>query len=246
MSFRFAVVHEARADFETATELADRVLLEALGDWLDEDLLVYQRTWLGESNGGERLSWKAIPRLAMEAGVRSHGHFNGESALPDAAMARRAILYLCEEFADLDGIVLIRDQDDEPERRGGLEQAREHDHSGMVIVIGLATVERESWVISGFEPQGDNEAARLQTERTTLGFNPCERSHELTACKDDSAKRSSKRVLRALCGDDHDRERQCWHDTSLATLRQRGADNGLADYLAEVRDRLAPLIGRPS
>ena len=30
MSLRFAVVHEAEADFRTATELADRVLVEAL------------------------------------------------------------------------------------------------------------------------------------------------------------------------------------------------------------------------
>ena len=34
MSQRFAVVHEAEADFHTATELADRVLMEAI-DWLD-------------------------------------------------------------------------------------------------------------------------------------------------------------------------------------------------------------------
>jgi hypothetical protein len=33
MSVRFAVVHEADADFQTATELADRVLVEAI-DWL--------------------------------------------------------------------------------------------------------------------------------------------------------------------------------------------------------------------
>jgi hypothetical protein len=30
MSLRFAVVHEAAADFATATELADRVLLKAV------------------------------------------------------------------------------------------------------------------------------------------------------------------------------------------------------------------------
>src|SRR4051812_29936622 len=38
MSVRCAVVHEAEADFQTATELADRVLVEAI-EWLDEDLL---------------------------------------------------------------------------------------------------------------------------------------------------------------------------------------------------------------
>jgi hypothetical protein len=38
MSLRFAVVHEAEAEFHTATELADRVLVEAI-DWLDEEML---------------------------------------------------------------------------------------------------------------------------------------------------------------------------------------------------------------
>jgi hypothetical protein len=86
MSLQFAVVHEAPADFTTATELADRVLLEAI-DWLDEDQLAYQRSWLAEIAGSRRLTWKAIKKLAREAGVRSHGHFDDEPILPDAAAA---------------------------------------------------------------------------------------------------------------------------------------------------------------
>jgi hypothetical protein len=244
MSRRFAVVHEAPADFETATELADRVLREAI-DWLDEHLIDDQRTWLGESNSGDRLTWKAIPGLARQAGIKAHGHFDGEPALPDAAAARRALFYLREEFPGLDAILLIRDQDDEPERRGGLEQARNVVSGQIVIVIGLAVAERESWVICGFEsaPDDEEESARLQTERTRLGFNPCERSHELTACKNDLAPRSPKRVLRELSGDNRERERRCWVETALATLRRRGAENGLAAYLEEVRVRLVPLIG---
>ena len=42
MSVRFAVVYEADADFHTATDVADRVLLEAVS-WLDQDLLADQR-----------------------------------------------------------------------------------------------------------------------------------------------------------------------------------------------------------
>jgi hypothetical protein len=245
MSLRFAVVHEAEADFRTATELADRVLLEAI-DWLDEDLLVGQRTWLAETAGGRRLTWKGIKRLARDAGIRAHGHFDGEPGLPDAAAARRAILLLLEVVPDLNAIVLIRDQDDEPERREGLEQARTQDHSGMVIVVGLAVVEREAWVISGFDPQGEAEEARLQAERAQLGYDPRTRSHDLTACKDDNATNSPKRVLRALCGDDWDRQRLCWCDIPLEVLRERGGGNGLTAYLREVRERLAPLIGHVS
>ena len=45
MNRRFAVVYEAAADFQTATELADRVLVDSI-DWLEEDQVGYQRTWI--------------------------------------------------------------------------------------------------------------------------------------------------------------------------------------------------------
>src|ERR1700746_836917 len=92
MSVRFAVVHEANADFQIATELADRVLVEAI-EWLDEDLLANQRQWVAETDNAARLTWKGIKQLAREAGIRVHGHFDGRPGLPDAAAARRAIVF---------------------------------------------------------------------------------------------------------------------------------------------------------
>jgi hypothetical protein len=242
MSQRFAVVHEAEADFHTATELADRVLMEAI-DWLDEHLIADQREWIGTLSADCRLTWKAIPQLAREFGIKAHGHFEGAPGEADAAAARRAILYLKETIPDVHAILLVRDQDDQPERRIGLEQARDQDHNGTVIVIALAVVEREAWVISGFDPQDEGEAARLEAERQTLGFDPRHRSHELTACKDDQASRSPKRVLRQLSGDNRSRERHCWTNTPLERLRERGGENGLVGYRSEVRDLLARLIG---
>ncbi len=245
MSLRFAVVHEAVADFQTATELADRVLLEAI-KWLDEDLLAHQREWLAETTSGERFTWTGIKQMAQDAGIRVHGHFDGQPGHPDAAAARRAIPYLLRCVPDLNAIVLIRDQDDQPERKAGLDQARSQDRSGIVIAIGLAIVERESWVVSGFEPKDEDESSRLAAERSHLGFDPRLQSHELTACKDDNAKRSPKRVLRELTGNDRDCESRCWKESSLVVLLERGRQNGLAAYLCEVRDRLVPLIGHIS
>jgi hypothetical protein len=242
MSHRIAVVYEADADFRTGTELADRVLIEAI-DWLDADLIAHQREWIGEVAGQARLTWKTIPRLAQAARIRAHGHIDGNPLEIDAGAARRAILYLKEAFDDLAGIVLLRDQDDQPERRLGLEQARSEHHGSPQVVVGLAVVEREAWVISGFEPQDEDEQARLDAERQALGFNPHERSHQLTACKDDTAPRSPKRVLRVLTGGHYDRERHCWNTTPLALLRERGTENGLVAFLDEVLARLAPLIG---
>lgn len=243
MSHRFAVVAEAPADHRTATELADRTLIEAVNDWLDEEQLPHQREWVTDVSG-ELLTWKRIRRLAGAAGIEAEGFFNGEPGLPDARAARRALRYLRATVPDLEAVLLVRDQDDQEDRRDGLEQARREDHEGLVIVVGLAVVEREAWVISGFEPQDSDEQARLDAERQALGFYPHERSHQLTACKDDSAPRSPKRVLRALTAGVYDRERHCWNATPLAMLRKRGTDNGLVAFLDEVRSRLAPLIGR--
>ena len=246
MSLRIAVAYEADADFRTGTELADRVLVEAVS-WLDADLVTHQRDWIGQV-GLERLTWKTIPRLAQAARIRAHGHIDGNPLEADAGATRRAILYLKATFEDLDGIVLLRDQDDQPERRLGLEQARsEHPPKhpeDPQIIIGLAIVEREAWVIAGFEPQDANEQTRLDTERQKLGYCPHEKSHQLTACKDDTARHSPKRVLRVLTGGYSDRERRCWNETPLDLLRERGTGNGLVEFLDEVRTRLAPLIGR--
>ena len=162
MSLFFAVVHEAEADFQTATEIADRVLLEAIY-WLDDSGLDYQRTWVSHTPNGERLTWKRIKQLARDAGIAVSGHIDNQPAYPDARAARRAILYLLTLFSELEGIIVVRDQDDQPERRDGLEQARREFSGSIAIVIGFAIVEREAWVISGFDP-------RIL-------------SHELTACK---------------------------------------------------------------
>ena len=244
MSLQFAVVHEAQADFETATELADRVLCDAI-DWLDEYLLPGQRSWLGQTPGGQQLTWTAIKRLAHEENIRVRGHFDDKPALPDAKAARRAILYLLDKIPNLDAIVLIRDQDDQPERRDGLDQARKQDRGGIPIIVGLAVVERESWVLCGYDPQNEAETARLMEERKRLSFDPCEKSHELTAYKKDITHRSPKRALRTLSGGDRERERRCWIEASLTVLKERGTENGLAAYLAEVHARLVPLVGRP-
>jgi hypothetical protein len=242
MSLQFAVVHEAGADFQIATQLADRVLCDSI-PWLDEDLLPDQRTWIAEAPDGERLTWTRIKKSAPDEGFRVHGRFDeGEPALPDARAARRAIRYLRRKLPRLDAIVLIRDQDDKPQRRDGLEQARREDRSKLPIVVGFAVVERECWILSGYEPEDDDETARLRAESSRLGLDPRHRNHDLTPGKDEEP-RGPKCVLRTLSTGDPDRERRCWRETPLKTLRERGIENGLAAYLDEVQSRLAPLMG---
>lgn len=234
-----AVVCEARADVLISTELADRVLLWEV-DWLESELLISQRTWIRESNGTELL-WKHIKSLARPLGIKIHGHFDGRPGLPDASIARRAILLLKRLF-DPEAILLIRDADKQAERLDGLNQARDHFAGEPKIVIGVADPEREAWVIAGFEPYDDEERKLLEIERKNLGFDPRVRSHELTATNDDQAKKSPKRVLKVLTCGSVEREKPCWQKTDLGTLESNGRENGLAPFLIELKQHLVPLI----
>jgi hypothetical protein len=252
MSQRFFVVYENRADFTLATDLADRVMAAKI-DWLDairddgsldKTVLDSQRQWVGEDQPGQPLTWASIPGRAEELGIKVHGHFNGEPGVADARAARRALAYVLRRHENeaVAAILLIRDMDDQDERRQGLNQARDSYTTSARIVIGVAASERECWVISGFEPKNDAETAKLAAETKKLGFDPRRESHQLTACKDDQANRSPKRVLRELIGQNWDRERECWEVTDLSVLDERGEGNGLRDYLSEVRSFIVPLI----
>jgi len=211
-------------------------------DWLDETLLDSQRQWLREDPSGNRLAWTSISGRARELGIRVRGHFGDEPARPDAQAARRAIAYILRQFDAVDAIILIRDMDDQAERRMGLEQARTAYASLTTIVIGLAVVERECWIISGFDPANPDEREALANEAQNLGFDPRPRSHELTACKDNRAKKSAKRVLAVLTDNSRERQSACWNATPLAVLEERGQSNGLKNYFSEIREYLAPMI----
>ena len=147
----------------------------------------------------------------------------------------------------IDGVVLVWDMDGQANaRKLGLEQARVEAQKlvPFQIILGRPDRMREAWVLAGFDPLTSGEQDRLDNERQQLGFHPCTEAHLLTATG--TAKRSPKRVLAVLTGGEQGREAQCWTDTALATLRERGAGSGLADFLGEVAQRLVPLCIAPS
>jgi hypothetical protein len=244
MPLKIALVCEAEADYRLATALAERVLAQA-GEWV-ADVLEHCPLWWGLDQQGTFLSWRDVPELARQRGFRVHGHFGGEPAAPDARVARRALWLLRARHPDLDGVLLIRDDDRQTGRRQGLEQARDDSAWRDRIVIGLAHCKRECWVLSGFDPIDAAEDALLQQEKTRLGYDPCCSAEHLTA-KHDQDKHSAKRVLALLTGGDPDREARCWETASLETLHERGQQTGLAQYLSEVKSVVVPrLLGHQS
>ena len=244
MTLSFAVVCEAPADQQTGCGLADRVFLAEVA-WLEEEMLPHCRQWRGLDPGQTHLLWKNVAPLARSHNIRAHGHFDGKPGAPDAQNARLALLLIHASAHPAHGIVLLRDDDRQAERRAGLEQARGSSTIGVPVVVGLAHPKRECWVLAGFEPQDEHEADRVRELRKQLGFDPRQHAERLTARKKGEG-RNAKRVLDLLTGGNWERQAACWNHADLELLEARGRETGLADYLHEVRDRLVPLMsGHP-
>lgn len=252
---RILVMCEARADFQTTTGLIDRVLRERGPDWLAElmeSAPESQRSW--QPNGKEHLFFDVhkLEKYCDEHEVRRYpGRFDGKPGAANARMARKAFWLtrrLRQKGEPIAAIVFVVDMDgDGEERRKGIKQARTADDwSDFKIVIGCADLEREAWVLNGFEPQDEAERELLQEAHKEIGFSPVEKAHELTA-KDDHSAKSAKRVLNKLTQGSWDRQEQCWLQTPLETLEKNGEGSGLTAFLAEVKDTLIPLCtGAPA
>lgn len=241
-AYEFGIVCEGPADEFTAGALADRVLLERI-DWLEPEFLDSFRKWRGEAPGETFLKWSNVKDRAAKAGLKVFGPFGDKPNAPDALTARKALLLFAGLKERPAAVLLIRDSDGDPNRMGGegLKQARDPRPWPFSVVIGVAHPKREAWVLAGFQPQNPEESERLEALQERLSTDPILKAHTLDA-REHGAKTDIKRALKELTQGDGDRERQCLTETELAVLEQRGADNGLADYLSEIRERLVPVL----
>ncbi|WP_437282130.1 hypothetical protein WME90_16665 [Sorangium sp. So ce375] len=251
---------EAQADFRTTSALVDRVLREEGPDWV-ADLLpshpeaVFQ--WAQDGPGRDFFDIHKLDLYRRQLGnVRfPQGHFDGEPGAPGAQMARNAFtivreLVRREPSTGVDAVFLVWDMDDQGDlRRRGLAQARAEASrwAPFRIVLGCPDPMREAWVLAGFEPESDEERARIDELRRELGFSPCDEAHRLHA-KDEQAKLSPKRVVRFLTADDFEREMRCSTKAPLDQLRERGLASGLRAFLEELKEHVVPLCstGRKS
>ncbi|AEI63124.1 hypothetical protein [Corallococcus macrosporus] len=246
-AYVFGVVCEAPADQQTACTIADRVI-SAEVDWVQPEFrdTFYRWSGVGASPDVKFVRWQKVREESALLSIRPlFGRFGGEAGKPDALMTRRALLLFASLKRLPDAVVLVRDSDGDASRRDGLEQARSAYDWPFSVVIALAEPKREAWVLSGFEPKGHNEGTRLQRLKERLSVDPLIKSHELDASTH-GAKTDIKRALRELTQDDQLRELQCIEDSTLDLLKQRGAKNGLADFMKEVQERLVPIFKGPA
>ena len=253
----FVVIVESSADARTATKLADRVLVENI-DWLEPEMLQHLFQWSGLEENTEHSCWKNIshiierekesgfqpPRFLRRANPRQ------KTLQPDGANTIKIInlVSYLQKTRNIKALLLIRDLDNQPERRQGIEQARsEHINRPpkLEIVIGTAERMREAWVLNGFIPSNQDEEQILKEITTQLKFNPCQESHRLrsNSLTEPDRLRNPKVVVEQLTGGRMEREQQCWEETPLEYLREKGDRTGLTAYIKEIEERLIPIIG---
>lgn len=233
----FVVIVESSADAETATKLAERILAEKI-EWLEPEQLQYLFRWSGLQEGTEYSCWKNVKQIIDFLTQSSNykpprylGHSQEGALKADGAIATKVLglVRFLQGVRSIKAVLLIRDLDDDPERRQGLEQARAR-HSNqqtasgsavkLEIVIGTADRMREAWVLNGFIPFSKDEERILQEIKTELAFDPCEESHRLRSNSRENFDRirNPKVVLKRLTQNDRLREQQCWEATDLEIL----------------------------
>lgn len=243
---RLILIVEARADADAASILADRVFIEGDADWVDAETLPSLREWTGIEPKTQYTRWAGLGQLATQHRIKAHGRGLG----PDGAAARKALLLVIQAHTQddrIEAVVLVRDMDNQPERRTSIETARAElaDKLAFQVAIAAPDAKREAWILHGFEPHNDNEKTLLTDERERLGFDPLTNPERLRGDhrkNADQEDRDMKLVVERLTQGEYDRERQCLEDTPLSILRTRGQKTGLADYLDEVEARLLPLF----
>lgn len=253
---RLLVICEARRDFDVASTLCERVLRERGPDWhrdYMEHSSAHLLEWTGTDATQPFLRWKDLASVRTALGVRPPlGRFSGERGAPDALAARTALaiarhLQRAKPAQPIDAVVLVRDLDDQPERRDGLEQARieARVHAPqMPVLVGAAFPEIEAWLIEGFDPKSREEEALLAQLRQDLGFDPRSSTSSLTA-KHDHDRKGCKRVLKVLTQGSPDRAERCFREAPLDMLTNRGGASGLARLLSEAETILLPLCLAP-
>lgn len=246
---RLALVVEARADAEDAQILVDRVMVECGPEWVDADSIEQLRTWTGIRSEEPFTRWDKLDRVFPHRASRLHGKTQG----PDYLAARKALTaaLFFHAKAPLAGIVLMRDMDNQPARRQGIDAARDELRGNLPFAVIIATPDpkREAWVLLAFEPQDDEERGRLAAERTRLSFDPTREPHRLRGRKGTpgaAGDRDIKQALATLTGGTRDREIKGLTEMPLGHLAQRGASTGLSAFLHdEAKARLVDGLLHP-
>ena len=240
-----AVVVEAEADAKIVCALADRLLLEEGPSWIEDHLLPVIRNWSGLEEGSAFTKWTSIDDLFGQfPRLRFRRHSSDQRKKPYYATARKAIILAALLRSQTpNALILMCDLDSQKDRRDGLMQAREDKQTHLTTIIATPNPKREAWVMNGFVCENERERAELESIRREINFDPCLEAERLRYASHTSRpERDPKKILQRLTAGDGEREERCWTETPLTTLRQRGSETFLTNYLDEIREQLLALF----
>jgi hypothetical protein len=234
----FAIAAEDRGHYEAVTRLTDRKIAEEC-PWTAE-ILEHVRLWLGE---GDR-KWASITsarKVARERGLKLHGGFGAEPGGLKAQDCRaQLIVWKDSHRAErIDAAFLVRDLD---RKEGRLEAMRFvlGDAWPFAVVAVWCQPEVEAWAIACFVAKNKAGEERLDQVRKRISFCPVaepERLHSTVRNSD----RDAKKIAEELFGGDRERSLS-WLELPFETLRQRGANIGLADLIDQLDEKIVPLL----
>ncbi len=240
-----AVVVEAEADAKIVCALADRLLLEEGPSWIEDHLLPVIRNWSGLEEGSAFTKWTSIDDLFRQfPRLRFRRRSSEQKKKPYYATARKAIILTPLLRGETpNALILMCDLDSQQERRDGLAQAREDEQTHLTVIIATPNPKREAWALNGFVCGNEREQAELESIQQEINFDPCREAHRLRYTSQSSqAARDPKKILARLTAGSREREAQCWMETPLATLRERGEETRLKDFLDEAGSAMLPLF----
>jgi hypothetical protein len=177
------------------------------------------------------------------------GKFEGTPGENAAKLGRKAFAIGLElrrkQGGKLDAILLLMDMDEQPERRKGLEQARNEAHSkepAVAMILGCPSESMEAWVLASLRLDTPEGQARLKAcmAKHRLSTNPCEQAQLLS--HKENVPRSSKQILATLIQNNPEEPELSLRTAPLSLLRQRGAQSGLANFMDEL-EQLCGLFG---
>jgi hypothetical protein len=138
------VIGESDADVRIAIDLATRVLAG------EPKLLDGYLTWSGLIQGSGSSHWQDIGDILAQAkqqGIKLPRYLSRSSSAPlkaDGAVTKK-ILNLIDRLQrqrDIAAVIFIRDLDDQPERRDGLNQARQEHGNSSLAILTLSALKR--------------------------------------------------------------------------------------------------------
>lgn len=189
MTDRLLIAAESSPDAALVRDLGDRVLSGAV-EWTRDNLDAC-RAWAG-IDGQDYVDLHRIKVLAKAKKVKAHGRFGDEAGQPDSVMARKLFLLADLESPKPSMVVVVRDADNQADRRLGFEQAAKDRDWPFKAVLALATPEIEAWLLAGLfgDARYQHEATKCRSE---LGFDPLQRPEKLSSTSGNQ--RDTKSVL---------------------------------------------------